>query len=257
MILKCYVVDDEKHASDVIATYIEMTEGLELIGTEQNPLIALKRISEHEIHPDITFLDIDMPAISGIELATLIERETFIIFTTAYSDYAVTAYEGNAIDYMVKPVSYVRFLKSVGKVRKLITQGPASKSEEVTGIQVNQPEEPPENYFFIKGDSKGKLIKLAVAEIIYAEAKHNFVELITKARSYIAYLSLSELEKTLPADRFTRIHKSCIINLEMIKSIYGNTVIMVNEQQFTVGRTYRQVFQAAIAGKYLGGTNPF
>src|SRR6476620_4809192 len=111
----CYIVDDESHAVETLSAYIERVPGLSLIGSATNPLIALEEISG-TVHPDITFLDVDMPQLSGIELAGLINDRTKVIFTTAFSDYAVAAFEKNASDYMLKPISFERFLTSVKKV---------------------------------------------------------------------------------------------------------------------------------------------
>lgn len=240
MTLKCYVVDDEEHASHTIATYIEMTEGLELIGTEGEPLSALKKISEEQLKPDITFLDIDMPRISGIDLAGLIGSYTEIIFITAFPDYAVNAFEQAAIDYVLKPVSYVRFLKAIGRVREKRALSIGGSKEEQSG-----------GYFFIKTNPNGILVKIVIEEIIYAEAKHNYVAIFLKDRSYLAYLMLSEIEEKLPLDKFVRLQKSYIVNIEMVNSIEGNSVTMVTGTAITVGPLYRKMFQALIMEKSL------
>lgn len=237
--LNCYVIDDEEHASKIIASYIEMTEGLQLMGTETNPLNALKKITGGLLAPDITFLDVDMPKVSGIELAGMIGNRTKVIFTTAFPEYAVNAFEHDAVDYITKPVSYIRFLKAVNKVWTTQAQLEPSK------------EEPEDTYFFVKTSPNGKLVKIHVNEIIYAEAKHNYVELVFKDKAYLAYLMLIEIEEQLPPDRFIRVQRSFIVNIELVKSIEGNFVTMVNGQDITIGASYRKMFQELVSAKSL------
>jgi DNA-binding LytR/AlgR family response regulator len=240
MNLRAYIVDDEEHASKIITSYIEMTEGLELAGSELDPLIALNKLVTREIQADITFLDIDMPKISGIELAGMIEKQTEVIFTTAFEEYAASAFEGNALDYLVKPISYIRFLKAINKVRSKL-------SLEKNAVRLDKDE----RNFFIKTYPNNRLINIAFDDIIYVESKHNYIEFFLNEVSYLAYLTLLEVNGKLPVDKFIRIHKSYIINLEMMSLIEGNTVKMTSGKEIMIGPNYRKSFQEIISEKLL------
>lgn len=240
--IHCYVVDDEEHALQTIANYIEETDGLKLIGTEMNPVNALNQIADGRIRPDITFLDVDMPKISGIDLAGMINHKTAIIFTTAFPTYAVKAFEYAAVDYLVKPIAYPRFLKAVNRVR---TSRAMVKEKEAVK------EDGAEKYFFIKTNANGALTKILVDDIILVEAKHNYVELLTRTISYLTYLTISETEAELTKNKFVRVQKSYLVNLDMVISIEGNLIRMVNGREIVVGASYRKQFQELISRKAL------
>lgn len=236
----CYVVDDEEHALQTIANYISETDDLTLIGTELNPINALNQILDGRIKPDITFLDVDMPKISGIDLAGMIASKTAIIFTTAFPTYAVKAFEHAAIDYLVKPIAYPRFLKAVNRVRT----NRAKALENNKGDDLGK-------YFFIKTNPNGALTKILVNDIIMVEARHNYIELITRSLSYLTYLTISETEAELPQSKFVRVQKSFLVNLDMISSVEGNSIRMINGREIIVGTSYRKHFQELISQKSL------
>jgi len=224
----CYVIDDEEHAIDTIVGYINKFPGLELIGTSINPLIAINEIREKPV--DIVFLDVDMPELSGMDVADIISPFTAIIFTTAFPNYALQAFEKNGSDFLLKPISFDRFTKSVTKVQNLI------RSKHQSEVSVNN------GYFFINPGVKGKMIKLNYADILYIEGLKNYIVIYTVEGKHITYLSMKEVEKAIPDDQFVRTHKSYIINLNKIKSIDGNSVIMVPNIELPIGISFKDAF---------------
>jgi len=234
----CYVIDDEDHAIDTLVNYINKLPGLNLVGTSLNPLKAIDEITNSN-QVDIVFLDVDMPEISGLEVADIISPHTSVIFTTAYPNYAVQAFEKNGSDFLLKPISFERFTKSVTKVQNLIR---AKKSTE---------HHPEDEHFFINPGIKGRIIQLSYSEIIYIEGLKNYVVLYTIDSKHITYLSMREIEKLLPVSRFTRIHKSYIVNIDRIKSIDGNNVILSPTIELPIGISFKDSFIHLINGRTL------
>jgi len=233
----CYVIDDEEHAIDTLVNYINKFPGLNLVGTSINPLKAIDDItSSNEV--DIVFLDVDMPEISGLDVADIISPHAAVIFTTAYPNYAVQAFEKNGSDFLLKPISFERFTKSVTKVQNLIRTKKTSENH-------------PDEHFFINPGIKGRIIQLSYSEIIYVEGLKNYVVLYTIDNKHITYLSMREIEKLLPVSRFTRIHKSYIVNIEKIKSIDGNNVILSPSIELPVGISFKESFIHLINSRTL------
>ena len=233
--LSCYIVDDEAHAIETLASYIEKTPGLKLLGSSTNPLEALEIIGS-SVHPDITFLDVDMPQLSGIDLAGLINDRTAVIFTTAFPNYALEAFEKNASDYLLKPISFDRFLISVKKVSSLIR--PTS-------------DKPAGDHIYVKSSIKGKLIKINITDIMYAESIKNYLVIYTGNEKLITYLTLGELEKVLPENQFFRVHRSFLVNANMIKSISGSTIQLLDNTQISLGTMYKSALQDYINNKLI------
>lgn len=229
---ECYIVDDELHAIKVLKRHIDQTPGLKFGGSDTNPMDTWKKLSDGSIAPDLLFLDIDMPQISGIDLAQLIKNMTKIVFTTAYPDYAVTAFETDAVDYLLKPISYERFLKSITKAK-------ANIAKRIDTARANEE-------CYIKGDVKGKMIRIKFDEILYVEAKGNYVEITESQHKRAVYLPLKELEKKLPTDKFMRIHKSAIINLKHIMALETGQIVMEDAHRITIGPSYKDSILALI-----------
>jgi DNA-binding LytR/AlgR family response regulator len=240
MIMTCFVVDDEQHAIQVLSRYIENTPGLTLIATEENPLQALNALTAGSaVSADITFLDIDMPQLSGIELAGLISRHSTVIFTTAYPDYALQAFEKNALDYLLKPISYERFLKAIAKAKEKLQ---AKRKEQVAAIS---------GYFYIKSEVKGKVIRVDLADILFVEAQHNYVRIHITVGVHLTYLTIKEVEEYLPSEFFSRVHKSFIVQNDKVKAIEGNQILLYNGHTLTLGASYRVAFMEMVNTKLL------
>lgn len=203
MNLRCLVVDDEPLARKGLKEYISDVSFLELAGECDSAVKAADVLHNEQV--DILFLDIQMPRMTGLELLRTLPQRPLVILTTAYANYAVESFELDVFDYLLKPVSFERFLKAVNKAKTTLKKETAE-------------------YFFIKCDNK--LEKIALAEVLFAEALQNYVAIHTPARKYITYLTFKGVEEYLPADRFLKVHKSFIVGLDKIESIEGNEVII-------------------------------
>lgn len=226
-ILKCVIIDDEQHAIDLLTDYISELPSLLLFKTFTNPILALDDIKfEDEI--DIIFLDIDMPGLSGLELAKSLRNKTRkLIFTTAHTQYAVEAFEVRADNYLLKPIKLSKFVSLVVEITESMLVQDTAKS----------------NFFFIKGDEKGKLIRLDMDAIIMVEGLKNYIVIYTKEERFTTYLTMLEAESALLSDgKFMRIHKSFIVNVEEIKKVSGNTVHLTNDIDIMLGVSYKDKF---------------
>lgn len=226
--MTCCIIDDQQHVIELITMYIERTEGLTLIAAEQDSATALRRLQAGDIKPDFVLLDIDMPGLTGIELAGMIKDITGIIFMTAHRQYAPEAFELSAIDYILKPVSYPRFLESVAKAHRQLEHAQKPSSDLP--------------YLFIP-ESDRNLIKIDKASIIYIEGSRNYVRIHQVNKKQLSRISMQQMEMRLKPPDFFRIHRSYIINTSQIKEISADTVIMSNGLELPVSTTYKQAFQ--------------
>lgn len=209
MKLNCIIVDDEPVARKILEEYIEDIDFLQLAGKAENPLKASALLSSQKV--DIMFLDINMPQMSGIEFLRSSSNRPVTVLTTAYPDYALEGFELDVLDYLVKPFSTERFLKSCLRAKEFLEL----KNKNAVALANEQ-------YFFIK--CNGKIEKVLYDELIFIEAMQNYVILHTEDRKLIAYLTIKGIEEQLPNNLFIKIHKSTIINWSKIKSIQGNEI---------------------------------
>ena len=216
MKLKCIVIEDEPVARKVLQEYIDEIEFLESKGYAENPLKALPLLDENEI--DLIFLDINMPKINGIDFLKSFKTKAHIIITTAYPVYAVEAYGLDVVDYLVKPVSFERFLKACNKVKELSELKSTPPAQTIKSI----------DHFFIKCENQ--IEKVFYDDLLYAEAMMNYVMLYTTGKKMMVYITMKGLEEQLPVDIFIKVHKSFIVNIGKIKSIEGNILHVGNEK---------------------------
>jgi len=179
----CYIIDDELHAISNLQDYIKKTPGLNLIGTNQNPVQALSFFQESEAYPDITFLDIDMPHLSGIELSSMLKGKTIIVFTTAYPNFAIDAFDLEVSDFLLKPFSYERFLKCINKINPILQK----KKNELPKVS--------EDHFYIQTDGKGKVTKLFYRDIFYIESQKNYLSIVTAQKNCLLTLRCRKSKK--------------------------------------------------------------
>lgn len=210
MKIKAIIIDDEPLAREGLKNYIKQVETLELAGSFSNPLQAMKKIDAEKI--DLMFLDIQMPKLSGIDFLKTLTAPPVVIITTAYPGYALQGFELDVMDYLVKPVSFEKFLKAVNKAREYI------ELKRKAGEGKNENGE----YFFIKSSSKYE--KINYDDIIFIEALQNYVVLNTAKKKHIAYMTLKNIYSNLPKDKFIKTHKSFIINKSKIDSIEGSNI---------------------------------
>jgi DNA-binding LytR/AlgR family response regulator len=229
MTLRCYVVDNEDHSISLLSKHILKTPGLELAGTETNPLEALKKIMNGEIKADISFLDIEMPQLSGLDLAALIQNHSHIVFTTAHEQFALKAFDTEVIDYLLKPIEYPRFLKAIQKVQKYLTTEAGESSKE-------------REFIFIQSETKGKMIRIKIDDIYYVEGAQNYVRIMLHDTGHLTYLTLKEMEDILPKQSFTRVHKSYQININKVDFVEGGMIHLSNGTPVQLGATYKKDF---------------
>jgi len=238
MKLNCIIIDDEPLARKGMKEYITDIEFLHLAGEFDNPLKATGMISSGEVH--LLFLDIQMPKITGIDFFKTLHHAPPVIFTTAYPQYALDGFELNALDYLVKPISFDRFFKAVLKAKEYYEVREKNNSD--TAVASG-------GYFFIKADNK--LIKILFDDILFAEALQNYVVIHTKDKKYISYLTFKSLEEYLPVDQFIKTHKSYIISAGKIESIEGNN-IRIGSHDLPISRNMKEeVMEKLLKGKFL------
>ncbi|WP_118951759.1 LytR/AlgR family response regulator transcription factor [Taibaiella helva] len=220
--MTCLIIDDEILAQDVIEHYISRTEGLQLVAKCNNALQAFALLSKQEV--DLVFLDIQMPEINGLEFIKILKQPPKIILTTAYTEYALDGYELNVVDYLLKPVSFERFLKAVDKARAVTPALP----EKIVPVQQD---------IFVKCD--GKLVRVQARDIRYVEGLKNYMILHTTARKMIVHGTMSNMEEELGVfGHFVRIHKSYLVNKQFITEISGN-MIRLDQAELPIGGVYK------------------
>ncbi len=230
MNLSCLIIDDEPLARKLLMEYCNKVPFLNLKADFSNGLEALTYLKSHQV--DLIFLDIKMPDISGLELSRSIQNKPKIIFTTAFAEHAVDAFELDAIDYLLKPFDFSRFLKAVNKALPSVSQSDKSSS---TGV---------ENEFMLIKDGR-ELVKVHYKEIRYIKGQKDYVMFVTNKKKVMSLMNLRDLERELPDNVFIRIHQSYIINVEHIESISNDKVLLASEY-LPVSQSYKMSFRAFI-----------
>jgi DNA-binding LytR/AlgR family response regulator len=240
--ISCFIVDDEQSALDILRTFIEKTPFLTLVGSTTDPIEALSVVQNQPV--DLLFLDIHMPQISGLDVARLLKGKTRIVFTTAYSEFAVECFELEAFDYLLKPIAFERFLKTAQKALNV--------SIEPSGRW--QAPEQAADYIFVKTESKGKMAKINFDDIIYVEGMKNYVSINTSEERIVTLLNIKDLEERLPSRSFMRVHKSYIVALNKIQALDGNQIFFKGLKAYVpLGETYRAAFFETLQQKVMGG----
>ena len=226
--LSCIIVDDEPPAVRILQKYTEQLPELECVATTNKAIEALQLVNKY--NPDILFLDIQMPELTGIQLSTLLKGKVNIVFTTAYAQFALEGFELNVMDYLLKPISFDRFIKAVEKVKNQI------QPDESKGSSMED-----DDFFFVKTDGKNRFKKIWLSEIFYLESIKNYVVLHTKTEQITTYNTLKYYEENLPENQFVKIHKSFLVSLNKIEKTDTNSV-WVLDQELPLGDTYRNGF---------------
>jgi two-component system LytT family response regulator len=238
--LNCVIIEDEPLARNLMIDYVKKVPSLNLLHAFSNPLEALEALRTLPV--DVLFLDIQMPELTGISLLKVLTKKPFIILTTAYSDYALEGYELDVADYLLKPVTFERFLKAVDKVMQ---RAEAESKPVVTQVESAQPTAP---FVFVKDGTK--LVKVKLDEISYVEGLKDYVTIHTKTQKIVTLQRLKTLEEQLPADKFIRIHNSYIVALSAIDVVHKNEV-QIGSVSLSIGDTYRKAFKEFIDKKHL------
>ncbi len=233
--IRCIIVDDESHAIELLSMHIKQTGFLELVGSTTSPVKALQLVFDTKA--DVVFLDVQMTEMSGIEFMQMLNGRCKVILVTAYKDYAIQGFDNDVVDYLLKPVTFTRFLQSA---RKLLSLQEASNSVENDFILVN-------------AECKGKLLRVNIDDIVYIEGQRQYVSIHSRHdRRFLSLISLKELERRMPAGKFIRVHKSFLLATQYITMIQHNMVHMAGTTKvIAIGATYREAFMARVKNRII------
>ena len=233
MTIKALFVDDEYLALNLLETYAKQLPDIEIMDKVKSPVKALEILSHQPI--DLLFLDIQMPILSGNNLLKTLQNPPVTIFTTAYSEFALEAFDLNAVDYLLKPYSFERFLQAVNKARELLLK--ASISKTTTSV-------PPAKSFF-SAKVNGKIQKIFYQDILFIEGLKEYVRIVCPEKRYVILESLKRLEQTLPADQFIRVHKSFIVAKGQVQSLNG-MLLEIGSHKIPISRGKKEEIVQAI-----------
>jgi two-component system, LytTR family, response regulator len=226
--IKCLIVDDEPPARDVLRRYIQTVPALSLSGECANAIEAMSFLQHQTV--DLLFLDIHMPQLKGIELVKILSNPPKIIFTTAYSEYALEGYNLDIIDYLLKPIQFERFLKAVNKAFQLAK--PAASAVQANVIEESRKEP----YIYLRADRK--MIKVLLQDILYVESMKDYIKVYTSNGTIVTKQSITSMEAMLPETSFIRTHRSFIASVDKIKS-FTPELIEIEKAEIPIGKLYR------------------
>ena len=231
--IKCIIIDDEPIGRKIIENFVSQINCLGLVASCEDAFDAMDILQSEQI--DLVFSDIQMPGINGLELLRSLPSPPLVIFITAHEKFAVEGFDTGAIDYLLKPVSFDRFLKAVNKARQQIEL----RNTQASTANAELPE-----FIFIKANNK--LNKIEFKNILYIEAFKDYIKIFTSHKYMLTYFTMKAIEEKLPARKFVRIHHSYIIQLNAVKSLMGNNVELVNEVSLPVSKSHKDDLLAAL-----------
>ena len=239
MNINCLVVDDEPLARNLLSDYVNKVHDLSLVGTADNAINAMKVLRENQV--DLLFLDIQMPELTGINMLKVLQHKPLVVLTTAYSEYAIESYELDVVDYLLKPITFERFLKAIEKVNQRLN---LRKTPEIIFTEDS-------SFVFIKDGTK--LIKVMLEDILYVEGLKDYVTIHTKDQKIMSLQRLKALEKQLPESQFIRIHNSYIVSFKAIKAI-DKGEIQIGTVRLPISHSYKKSFKEWVdRNQMLGG----
>lgn len=236
MILRCALVDDEPLALSLLESYVRKTDSLELCGSYSSAIQAMKSLPEHPV--DLLFLDIQMPELNGLEFSRMVSDNTRIIFTTAFEQYAIDGYRVNALDYLLKPISYNDFIEAVNKALQWFEL--RKKAETLDSVQTSLPTD--SNHIYVKSDYK--IVQIELDKILYIEGLKDYIKIYTEdnPRPILSLTSMKTMEEKLPSNRFIRVHRSYIVQKQKIKIIDKGRIVF-GKEYIPVSDSYKQELQ--------------
>jgi DNA-binding LytR/AlgR family response regulator len=233
-LIRCIIIEDERLAQDVIKSHLQKADRFKLVGTYRTAPEAKEALEKEEV--DLIFLDIQLPGMTGIHFLRSLPNPPLVVFTTAYPEYALESYEFNVIDYLLKPVSFERFSKTIDKIMDgKIFKIPSSEIESFN-----------REHIFIRSNSK--FFRISFSDIIYIEGMKDYLKIHTADHVIITHQTMGEMENILPSGQFIRIHKSYIVAFARIKAVFGNSVEM-EKALLPIGLNYKEKMMSLIAGK--------
>ena len=236
MNLRCAIVDDEPLALGLLESYIKKTPFLELSGSYSSAIQAMKYLPDHPV--DVLFLDIQMPELNGLEFSRMVSEDTRIIFTTAFDQYALDGYRVNALDYLLKPISYSDFMEAINKAVKWFELQQKADKQSTEGDS----DENKKDYIYVKSDYK--LIQVELKNILYIEGLKDYIKIYEEnsPKPILSLMSMKSIEELLPASRFIRVHRSYIVQKDKIRIIDRGRIVF-GKNYIPVSDSYKQIFQ--------------
>jgi DNA-binding LytR/AlgR family response regulator len=236
--IKCVIIDDEQSAIDVLQQYIGRLPYLELVTTATNPILGIAAIKKEK--SDVVFLDIQMEEMNGLEVARIL-GDCNIVFCTAHSEFSVASYDLAAIDYLMKPIEFDRFVKAVQRVSGVLAHRPRSEVDAI-----------PHDYIFVKTGQRGTMLKIDLDDIDYLEGMNHYVAFHWGGRKTLVHITMKEIEDWLPPTQFARVHKSFIVALREIASIEINELILKKSaSRIPIGPNYKDAFLAKMKDRLM------
>ena len=225
---KCLIIDDEPLARDLIRNHIEKLDNFEIVAECGDAMKALQELRDQQV--DLMFMDIQMPQITGIEFLKTLKHAPKVIITTAYREYALDGFELDVVDYLLKPITFERFIKSINKYYQV------TQEEQQSVLPVNSSNGSGEAFIYVKENKK--VVKVHLNEILYVEGLSEYVQIYTKQKKIITKTSMTNMEKKLPENDFMRIHKSFIVSMSQIEAFTSHS-IEVPGKELPIGRSYK------------------
>jgi two-component system LytT family response regulator len=239
MKLKCIAIDDEPLALQQVAAYVQKIPYLELVGQCSSAFQALDLLENQPV--DLMFVDINMPDLNGLEFVKSLTQKPLLIFTTAYSEYALEGFKVDALDYLLKPFSFAEFSKAAGKARTQFE------------LMQNAPEKLESNDEFLFIKSEYKLLRVNLNDIEFIEGMKEYVRIhITGQKPIMTLLSMKSLEEKLPSGKFLRVHRSYIVNLGKVSTVERMTIVFDDKNRIPVSDNYKENFQAFLDKNFMG-----
>lgn len=234
MILKCYIIDDDIATIRTLSEYIDRHSELVLVGYDTNPVAGLDKINNNSV--DLVFLGINESLVNGLELSSLISHSVYKIFVTALPDFALAAFDNNAFDYLLKPISKERFLRCVKKLSSYTEKTHKAEKQQLA-------------FIYVKSESKGKLVKIEFDEVYYIESNDNYIVINLAHAKHKVYIPLKAVLNKFSSSNFIRVHKSFIVNHSKISYIQGAQIILKDKTTLQLGSSYKDRF-LSIVEKY-------
>lgn len=231
--IRCLIVDDEPIGREILENFVKKINFLEVVAVCEDPFEALEIMENDTV--DLLLSDIQMPEINGLEFVRSLPSQPVIIFVTAHDNYAVNSFELGVTDYLLKPVSFQRFLKAINKARVQIEN---RRNLAATSSELDR------DYFFVR--SNNKLTKILYSEVEYIESIGDYIKVFTTGQPVLSYNTLKSIESKLPSDQFIRIHNSYIISLNAVKAVDGNTVELLNGVSLPIAKGRKEDLFAAL-----------
>lgn len=224
MRINCVIIDDEPLAIKVVENHLKEFQNFKILERFNNPIESLPILEKEKV--DVVFLDINLPKMNGLDFIKAINSKTYVIITTAYREYALESYDLNVLDYLVKPISFKRFLKTINKITQQIYLEKRVQNED--GSQND-------SFIFLKVDKK--LVKIKFENILYIESLKDYIKIFTTIENYLVHKSLTSITEELPKNNFIRVHRSYTIAIDKVKSLEGN-LIEIATKRIPIGRKY-------------------